>query len=420
MTIRRQTNHWRGIVAVALFAGAAGTLLKRPVVLLAACLGIGYLLYPRLLEPPGVDLALDRRLSDTSPAPGEEVSVTVSVTNHSERTLFDCRIVDGVPAMLSVTNGSARHTAVLRSGETTTFTYEVTAAHGTHQFGAATVLARDLGGHVEVETTVSADTDTIACRQDLPDPPVAATTEQFPGRILAGGTGEGIEFARTREYQPGDNPNRIDWKQYARTGKLATVEYRQERTVRVVVCIDARASAYCGRDGGPHAVSHGIAAAQELLDAVWEVGERAGMAAIGRELCWVPPGRGSDHEHRVRQQLFTHPTLAPRPPVEGTERPVDQLRELRRRLDRETQLVIVTPLADEFIVEAALELAGAGRPVTVVSPDMTTTDTPGSRLATVERHNRIDTLRRSRVTLVDWDIQTSLARALMETEQRWS
>src|SRR6056297_903819 len=220
MTTVRRTNHWRGVVAVALVAGSMGLLLKRPYILLVACLGVGYAIYPRLLQPPTVELALERRVSEASPSPGEDVTVTVTVTNEGDERLTDLRLVDGVPAMLTVTGGSARHAAVLAPGASTTFSYEVTAEHGTHQFRAATAIARDVSGRAEVETTVEAETQEIECRRTLPDPPVTESHEHLPGRILTSGNGDGIEFARTREYRAGDNPSRIDWKHYARTGTL--------------------------------------------------------------------------------------------------------------------------------------------------------------------------------------------------------
>lgn len=420
MTTVRRTNHWRGVVAVALLSGALGVLLTRPLVLLLACVGVGYAIYPRVTSTPTVDLSLDRRLSDANPAPGDRVTVTTAVTNEGDSTLTDLRLVDGVPAMLPVSDGTARHTAVLAPGETTTFSYEVTADHGTHQFRAATALVRDVSGGTELETTVEADTADIACRQSVPEPPVADSAEQFPGRILTRDSGEGIEFARTREYRPGDSPSRIDWNQYARTGRLATVEYRQERSVSVVVCLDARASAYCGEEDEPHAVSQGIAATQDLLDAVWEVEERAGLAAIGRQLCWLPPDRGTNHRVRARQLLLSHPTLSPQPPDDeaGDDDALAQIRQLRKRLDRETQLVFVSPLADEFVVEVSLELAAAGRPVTVVSPDVTSGESPGGRIAGVERRNRLYRLRRGGVTVIDWNTTAPLARAVVEAKAR--
>jgi uncharacterized repeat protein (TIGR01451 family) len=421
VTVVRRTNHWRGVAAVALLAGAVGLLLKRPAVLLAACVGVGYVMYPRLRSRPAPELALTRRLDDTDLVAGDPVTVTVTLTNAGQRTLHDVRIVDGVPPMLSVTDGQARQAAVLSPGAETSFTYEVTARYGTHQFRPATVLVRDVSGGTELETTVAAETDELVVRTTEGEPPVGETTERLPGHVLTDGSGEGLEFARTREYRPGDSPSRVDWKHYARTGSLATVEYLQERSVTVSVCVDARAAAYVGRDGGPHAVSYGVRAALDLLESVWAVGEVAGVSAIGREFCWLAPGRGTGYQRRARRFLFSHPTLSPTPPAddEGTD-PVDrQLERFRRRLDAGTQVVLVSPLSDAVVVDVALELAAADRTVTVVSPDVGAAETLGGRVAAAERRNRLQRLRRGGVRVVDWDPSTSLAADLFAARERW-
>ncbi|MFB6164434.1 MAG: DUF58 domain-containing protein [Haloarculaceae archaeon] len=422
MTTVRRTNHWRGVVAVALLAGATGLLLERPAVLLAACVGVGYALYPRLRGAPTVSLAVERRLSDADPDAGDAVDVTVAVTNEGSDPLYDLRLVDGVPPMLSVADGTARHGAVLRPGETTRFAYGVRAEPGTHQFRGLTAIARDLSGSTEVETTVEAGGDEIAVRRSLPEAPVADDTDSFPGNVLTDESGTGVEFSRIREYRPGDDPGRIDWKRYARTGDLATVEYRQERTVSVLACVDARTVAYRGADGGPHAVSYAVAAAQELLDSVWDVDERAGLAAVGREFCWLDPGRGRDHEASARRLLLSHPALSPQPPDEpiADDELAAQRRELRRRLDPGTQLFLLSPLTDEFVVDLALSLSAADRSVTVVSPDVTAGDSLGSQVADVERRNRLHRLRRGDVRVVDWETDTSLARAVVRAKRRWS
>lgn len=421
MTTVRRTNHWRGVVAVALFAGATGLVFARPFVLLAACLGVCYAMYPRVRGPPPTDLTVERRLGATDPSPGDTVAVTVAVTNESDRLLPDVRLVDGVPALLPVADGAARHATALRPGQTATFSYALTASHGTHRFRPTTVLVRDVSGSTEVETEIEPTTDELSVATRLSEPPVDQQTTPFPGRVRTDESGEGVEFARVREYRRGDERSRIDWKRYARTGDLSTVEFRRQQSAAVTVCVDARTPAYCGAGGGPHAVSYGVAAAQELVEAVLDTGERAGLAAFGRETCWVGPSRGSSHREDVRNALLSHEALAPSPPATALD-PTDhrqQLAELRTRLGRATQVFLVTPLPDAFVVEAALELA-AERGVTVVSPDVTGTETPGERLATVERRNRLSRLRRAGVRVVDWDTETTLAEALLRARARWS
>ncbi|WP_335998593.1 DUF58 domain-containing protein [Halorientalis halophila] len=428
MTRVRRTHHWRGVVAVALLGTALGLLTKRPLVVLASSVGIGFAVYPRLLTPPTVSLAVERDLGTRDPSPGESVPVTVTVTNDGESWLTDLRLIDGVPAMLTVIDGTARHATALGPGESTTFTYAIAAEPGAHRFRSLTAIARDPSGAHEVEAEIET-TDEIACLDAPAEPPVDRTSNPFPGRVLTDESGAGIEFSNTREYHPGDDRSRIDWRQLAKTGELSTLEFRQERSVSVLVCVDARPVAYRGPTGEPHAVSHGVAAARELLESVWDLGERAGLTTLGGPDCWVPPGRGSDHADRTRRTLLTHPSLSPQPPEEnavGTDDVDDGDEEaagfdgLRRRLGADDQLFLVTPLPDDAMVSFALELAAGGRTVTVISPDVTGEDSPGERLAALERRNRIDRLHRGEVRVVDWDPTERLRKSVATAQGRWS
>lgn len=422
MTTVRTTNHWRGIAGLALVVGGLGVLANRPSILLATCVVVGFAVYSRLQGEPPVELAVERWMSDTNPAPGDDVTVTVAVSNQSDRFLPDVRLVDGVPAMLSVVDGAARTATTLRPGGTETFSYTVGAERGTHRFQPVTAIVRNLSGAIEVETTVGDDGDAIECEATVADPPVGDDTDPYPGRVLTDDAGEGVEFAHLREYRPGDAPNRIDWNQLARTGALATVEFRQEQTVSVVACIDARPAAYVGQPDRPHAVAHGIVAARKLLQSVWDVDERAGLAAIGREFCWLAPGRGAAYESRLERLLCSHRTLSPVPPSDPL--PSDELdaqvTEFRARLGSNTQVVFVTPLADGLPVDLTLEFAAAGRSMAVLSPDVTRSDSPGGRVAAVERDTRISRLRQAGVRVIDWQPTTPLAQAMLGATERWS
>jgi len=348
------------------------------------------------------------------------VTVTVTVTNDGDESLPDLRIIDGVPAMLPVTERTARHATVLGADESTTFSYELRAEHGTHRFRPLTAIARDASGAHEVETEIAEATDEIEVLTGLPDPPVARDTEPFPGQILTDESGTGLEFSRTREYRRGDDRSRIDWNRLAKTGTLSTTEFRQEQTVSVLACIDARPAAYVGPAGEPHALSRSTAAARELLDAIWDIDERAGLAAIGREGCFLPPGRGSRQVTHARQLLLSHPALSPRPPEDDGRDYAAQFADLVARLDSDTQLFVMSPLTDDGLADVLLETAAAGRSVTVVSPDVTRGETPGPRIAAVERTNQIHRLRRGGTRVVDWNPEEPLTRSVVTERERWS
>ncbi len=431
MTVRR-TDRWRGVVAVALAAFAVGVAGKRPLVLLAGVVGVVYAAYPRVVGPPDPDLALDRTVSDATPAPGDEVEVAVTIRNEGDATLPDLRLVDGVPAMLRVVEGTPRHATTLRPGATATWRYTVAADQGTHRFDPATVLARDASGGTEVEATVAADT-TVECHAGAAAPARSANSPAA-GLHPAADAGEGVEFERTREYRRGDPRSRVDWKRFARTGDLTTVEFRPDRASSVVVCVDARRAAYVGQPDEPHAVARSVAAAEQVVGGIARDGDRVGVAGLGPGDAWLPPGVGSGHRVRARALLARHSAFSARPDDDAD---LDaQLATLRSRLDADTAVVLFTPLADDDATAAARRLAGK-RDCTVVSPDPTGevraereprngerraeravneggegVGDAGGTLATVERRNRVAELRGAGVTVVDWQPGEALAAAV--------
>ena len=431
MTVRT-TGRWRGIVAVALFFVAVGVLTDRPTTLLVGVVGAGMAVYPRLSGPPTVDLELERRLGDRRPASGEPVTVTTRITNAGGRTLADCRVVDGVPAMLSVAEGSPRHAAVLRPGETTEFSYAVGTEPGRHQFDPATVIARDITGAHEVETTVAAGTE-IQCADAVPELPVREQPDGHAGRLLTDEGGSGIEFHSVREYRPGDPMGRVDSKRWARTGELTTVEFREERPTSVLLLVDARAPAYRAEaDGRPNAVAHCLAGVEQLISALTDTRDSVGLAAFGRELCFSAPGVGSDHETELWRLLATHSAFDATPPghvraggggdsAASADDLDHQATLLRKQLGSDTQVVVLSPLSDEHIVETVRTLAAAGHTTTVISPDVTAEGSLGQRLARRERTERVRALRGADIPVVDWDPETPLGSVLLnEGRRRWS
>jgi len=416
-----RTYRYRPFIVTTLVIAGAGIAFGEPVVYAAATIPLAFVFVDSLAAPPDPNLSISRSLTPTDPAPGEVVDVSVTVMNEGENTLTDLRVIDRVPEKLGVTGGSPRESMALRPGDSATFSYEVTAKRGSHHFEPATVMARDASGATEVETTVAAET-TIECTTDVPEVSLRQQTRRVAGQLVTDEGGSGIEFHGIREYRYGDPVNRVDWRRFARSGELTTVEYREERAAAVVLCLDAREPAYRAESSDePHAVSYGRAAVERLLDALRETPNRVGIAALGRELCWLTPGTGTEHGSRAEQLLSTHPTLSTHPPNSGDANDGDgQLTELRTRLQTDTQVVFVSPLTDEFAANAVLELEAAGHEVTVVSPDVTADETAGSRLVGVERDNRLATLRESGIPAVDWSPTEPLGAELVDARKRWS
>lgn len=394
------TRRWRGVVAVALAAAATGILADRPDLLVLAVVGVVFAVYPHVTRAPTADLDIERQLSDTRPSDGDRVEVTVTITNSGDRFLPDLRVVDGIPPVLSVVDGSARSAMSLRPGQDVSFSYVVTAKRGTHAFEPATVISRDLSGAHELTTTIQSET-AIDCRYGSDGIELRDHLRPVLGQIESNHGGTGTEFHQTREYQHGDPINHIDWNRSARTGELVTIEFQESQSASVVLIVDARESAYRGRPDQPHAVVHNVSAARQLLRALHDQRNWVGLAGIGRSLCWVPPGSGRDHVDEAEHALSNHETFAAVPPDDGGD-PESTFLDLEGRLGTDDQVIVLTPACDDKIVDWCLRLDASGHRVTVVSPDVTAESSPGERLARLEREGRLRSLLRGDIPIFEW------------------
>jgi hypothetical protein len=59
-------------------------------------------------------------------------------------------------------------------------------------------------------------------------------------------SGKGLEFDKIKDYVAGDDPRRIDWKIYARTGKLKIRAYKEERELEIIIIVDSSSSMLLG------------------------------------------------------------------------------------------------------------------------------------------------------------------------------
>jgi uncharacterized repeat protein (TIGR01451 family) len=414
------TNRWTGVDGVALLLGGLGVVTRQPGLVVAGVLGVALAAYARSGGRPTVSLAVDRDLSDASPDPGDEVTVTLRVRNTGETTLPDLRLVDGVPPGVEAAD-PARHGTALRPGRSATFSYAVTARRGEHEWGPLRVLARDVAGGFERDVELDCET-TMRCEPRLEataDLPLRDLTTRYTGRVATDVAGAGVEFYATREYRPGDPQSRVDWNRWARTGELATRQFREERAATVCLLVDSREEAYVAPDEeAPNAVERGVDAASAAVPALLSSGDRVGLATFGPVECWLAPGSGADHRARARRLLATHPGFASTPPG-GRFFPSVTLRRLRRRLPADAQVILLSPLSDDYLVTVARRLDAYGHAVTVISSDPTRRGTTGRLLARVERRNRLRRLRRAGVRVVDWG-EDSLATELARAATRWS
>lgn len=420
----RATDRFRLLKPMALTAVGVGVVFGSPALLLVGALFGGVAVVAAAGSTPPASIRVTRTVDPPEPTPGADVRVTVEVENASGRFVPDLRVVDRVPAGLSVTEGSPRYGTALGPGATATYDYRVAAVRGRHEFGDAALFVRNFPGTLErvADSAVTGDASVTydVTRVMERAVPVRGRTSRSVGRVLTDVGGSGIEFHSLRQYRTGDPPNRIDWSRAARGEGLATLQFREERSATVVALVDARREAYVAPEAdAPSAVDHTVLAAAAITASLLDSDDRVGLAALSPRQCWVPPGSGHAHRTRIHETLATADAFDSRAP-DRPFKPSIRLQSIRKRLPGTAQLIVFSPVCDDELLEVVRRLQASGYPTTVLSPDVTGGATPGRTLARIERDLRLSQLRQAGVRVIDWDPDRPLALALTAAGRRWS
>lgn len=415
----RSTGLTKGVTAAALAISAIGVGFGRPGVVLTATLGIALVGAARVWSP-SPDVELTRSLSTTDPAPGDCVTVTVTVRNTGDRTLADIRLVDGVPAGLSVVDGSPRFTTALRPGKAATVSYDVEMVPGRHTFEPGLVILGDPVGAAELLTAVETPEPTaLDCGFGRPTTGGAAPRPQVTvhaGQREGEASGAGVEFDAIREYRSGDPPARIDWNHRAKTGELSTVEFREPHVPKVAVLVDARPAAYvAGADGVP-GPRHAANGAHDVVGQLLAGGVPTGVGAVPPEDAWLPPGVGARQRVDAREMLADDAAVPWLPPTDEPDIPA-VVAALTARFTPDTQVVFVSPCVDDGAVAIARRLDAEGHSVTVLSPADTTTETVTSAYARLTRWLRFTTLRSAGIPVTAWEPATHTTEVSLRVRQ---
>ena len=131
-----------------------------------------------------------------------------------------------------------------------------------------------------------------------------AVTATFAGEYKSAFKGRGMEFDEVREYQSGDDIRTIDWNVTARTGKLHTKRFMEERELTLIFLVDLSASGSFGS---------GIQSKRELAAEICALlafsaiknNDRVGLIIFTDDVkMYIPPRKGSTHVLRLIRELL--------------------------------------------------------------------------------------------------------------------
>ena len=181
----------------------------------------------------------------------------------------------------------------------------------------------------------------------------------YSGRHRSRQLGGAAEFTDYREYTPGEDLRKLDWKVMARTGKTYVRLYEEETNLLCMLAIDASGSMRFGGDAARRGDANGSGSkldyAQYLATAMSHVisrgQDRVGLAILTDRLeSALPPGSTSSHVAQVQAAIEAIET-----------RPATHMAAALRDLFERTRTRGVLMLLSDFLAEDLTEVFAAVR-----------------------------------------------------------
>lgn len=132
-----------------------------------------------------------------------------------------------------------------------------------------------------------------------------ATVEgYFSGKHKSPYYGSSAEFADYKEYVPGDDVGRMDWRAYGRTRRLIVRRFEEETDMVVYLLLDTSASMRYAGEGRQMKFRLVAKVAAALAYLMLRQGDKAALALFADKVTkFVPPGGTKRHLHRVVTEL---------------------------------------------------------------------------------------------------------------------
>ncbi len=179
---------------------------------------------------------------------------------------------------------------------------------------------------------------------------------RMTGEYLSPFRGRGMEFDEARVYQPGDDIRNIDWRVTARTGRVHTKVFREERERPVFLWVDLRAPMFFATRVAYKAVI-AARAASLLAWSAQQRGDRVGGLVFSEaEHREIKPRRGKPAVLQLINRLAGHPAWTKPGAASAPGAGLDAALRLRRLARPGSLVFLLSDFRD--LGEAALRQVG--------------------------------------------------------------
>jgi uncharacterized protein (DUF58 family) len=354
--------------------------------------------------PEKVEIKLHRRIIPDETFGDEEIRVESYIRNLTGTSLVNAEIHEVIDGRITPDKGTTRIPVSIAPNKESRPVFEFPSPpRSNYTIGPMIARVRDPFGFYLTETKLDPGSLCVMPRPErlrgmqLRPRHVGPWPGVIPSKVL----GIGTEFYSMREYVPGDDPKRINWKASARYNSLIINETEAERVTDVMVVLDSDVTFYGPVEG--EMFERGVQAAASISSHLLRQGNRVGLVLQGSERGSVSAGFGKRHERRI---LYLLAAAKPGRAKVSTSYIMSLL--ASRMLPFSAQIVIVSSLLDPEMKEGVRQLAMAGYSMLILSPTPTapstfqdSTEEIAFKLVMLERSITLLALERSS-TIIDW------------------
>lgn len=151
--------------------------------------------------------------------------------------------------------------------------------------------------------------------------------------------GQSVEFVQHREYAPGDDVRKIDWKVWSKTDKYYIKQYEEDTNLRTTLVVDVSESMQFG-EGAMTKYEYGCTIAASLTHLLLRQQDAVGMIAFDENVRSTVPTRSKkNHIHSILQGLS----------AESPREKTDIFRVLKHVAEQQSRRGMIVLISDCFV-----------------------------------------------------------------------
>ena len=365
--------------------------------------------------PTLASLSAMRKVSAARIFEDGEIQVTLRLQNHSPLSKI-LEVKDTVPEVMRIKEGANYILMELGPRREPLIEYTVECPlRGFYTLGPVSIRVQDPFGlfHKEKEIHVYDDFLVFPKTEDLKDAFVKSRVPKiFTGAVNIRQPGEGSNFYNLREYIPGDPMRKVNWKAYARAGKMMVNEFERDAVSDIILIVDSRAISETG-PVSRNSLVYSTRAAASLAQYFLSRRDSVGLVIYGNDINSVDRDTG-------KKQLYVLLTKLAGAAAKGNTPLQVVTNRIMPHINKGSPIIILSPLeGDPTLINAVRDFRAREFDVTVLSPsslefefDAKRLDRTGYEVLKTERDILMTELRGLGAFVMDWEPDMLLSTAL--------